>query len=77
MRQSRPLVRLTGLILVAGGLGLAVRAARADNWPRFRGDNGSAVSKEDGLNRALESRSRPLDRSRARHRPLQPGDLGQ
>jgi outer membrane protein assembly factor BamB len=50
MRQSRPFVRLTGLILVAGGLGLAIRGAHADNWPRFRGDNGSAVSKEDGLN---------------------------
>ncbi len=50
MRQARPFVRLTGLILLAGGLGLAVRAAHADNWPRFRGDNGSAVGKEDGLN---------------------------
>ena len=50
MRQLRRFARLTELILVAGGLGLAVPAAHADNWPRFRGDNGSAVSKEDGLN---------------------------
>ncbi len=49
MGQSRHLIRVTGLVLVASWLGFAVRAARADNWPRFRGDNGTGVSKEAGL----------------------------
>jgi len=48
MRRSRKFRRLVGLAYLGGCLSLAA-VTRADNWPRFRGQNGSGVSDEQGF----------------------------
>jgi outer membrane protein assembly factor BamB len=49
MRRASCFCRLTGLALLGGWLAFAVSAAQAENWPRFRGINGSGVSEEQGF----------------------------
>jgi outer membrane protein assembly factor BamB len=49
MRRSRSWRWTFGLLGLGACLLLSVNAARADNWPRFRGENGSGVSQEDGF----------------------------
>jgi outer membrane protein assembly factor BamB len=49
MRRRRQFRGLAGLIILAGCAALSTSAARAENWPRFRGENGSGVSAEQGF----------------------------
>ena len=49
MRRSRSWRWTFGLLGLGACLLLSDNAARADNWPRFRGENGSGVSQEDGF----------------------------
>jgi outer membrane protein assembly factor BamB len=49
MRRSRQFRGLGGLIILAGCLTLTSGVVRAENWPRFRGENGSGVSEEQGF----------------------------
>jgi outer membrane protein assembly factor BamB len=49
MRRLREFRGLAGLITLAAGLTLASGPVEAANWPRFRGENGSGVSDEQGF----------------------------
>jgi outer membrane protein assembly factor BamB len=49
MRRSRDFRGLAGIALLGGCLAFAGGLAQADNWSRFRGENGSGVSKEQGF----------------------------
>jgi outer membrane protein assembly factor BamB len=49
MRRCRDLPRLAGATILAASLLLAGSSIRADNWPRFRGQNGSGISEEEGF----------------------------
>jgi outer membrane protein assembly factor BamB len=48
MRRSRDFGWLVGIAVVGCCLALA-SGSRADNWPRFRGENGSGISQEQGF----------------------------
>ncbi len=49
MGRSPSCRRLAALALLAGCVTFAPSGADAENWPRFRGENGSGVSNETGL----------------------------
>jgi outer membrane protein assembly factor BamB len=49
MRRSRDFRSFLGMAIVGYCLAFSGGVARADNWPRFRGENGSGVSQEQGF----------------------------
>src|SRR5271154_2040854 len=49
MRRTSYFHCLTTLIVLSGWLTLRIGTSRAENWPRFRGENGLGICDEKGF----------------------------